>query len=128
MIKRDKFIMATAAVALIITAVLARGPLGRTRPDLAAWFSFDGAPLTFSHTYTSGRAGPFTIGGTRAEIIQRLSSHHMLAQDIPQLSKSQPEWIVSLPADGGGYVTYTIAFTADRSVSVRTFYSVFAGL
>lgn len=128
MIKRGKFILATVTVALIVTAVFTRGPLGRTRPDLAAWFSFDGAPLTFSRAYTSGRVGPFTIGDTHAEIIQRLSSQRILAQDSPQLSKSLPEWTVSLPADCGGYVTYTITFNADRAFSIRTFYSVFAGL
>jgi hypothetical protein len=126
--KRGKLIWVTATVALIVTAVLARGPLGRTRPDLAAWLSFDDGPLTFSRAYTSGRVGPFTIGDTHAAVVERLSSQHVLAQDVPQLSKNRSEWTVSLPASAGAYVTYTIAFTADRAVSIRTFYSVFSGL
>lgn len=84
--------------------------------------------MTFSRAYTTGEVGPFANGDTHAEIIQQLSSQHMLAQDKPQLSKSRPKWTVSLPADSVGYVIYTIDFTADRVTSIRTFYSVFAGL
>ncbi len=128
MTKRGKLIWATAILALIVTAVFVPGPFGRTRPDLAVWFSFDEGPLTFSRSYASGTVGPFTIGDTRVAAIDRLSSQHLLAQDMPQLWKARPEWTLSLPAASGGYVTYTIAFTADRVTSVRAFYSVFSGL
>ncbi len=126
--RRGKLIWATAAAALIVAGVLVRGPVGRTRPDLMAWLSFDDGPLTFSRSYRSGNVGPFKVGDTHAATIDRLSSQHVLAQDMPQLWEEQPIWKLSLPAASGGYVTYTIKFAADRVVSVRAFYSVFAGL
>jgi hypothetical protein len=126
--RRSKAIWAIATVALIVAGVLARGPIGRTRPDLVAWFSFDDGPLTFSLNYRSGSVGRFKVGDTHAATIDRLSSQHVLAQDMPQLGEKQPVWKLSLPAASGGYVTYTIMFAADRITSVRVFYSVFAGL
>lgn len=125
---RRKLIWAGATVALIVAGVLARGPVGRARPDLMAWFSFDDGPLTFSNSYRSGSVGPFKVGDTHAATIERLSSQHVLAQDMPQLWNEQPVWKLSLPAVSGGYVTYTITFSADRITSVHAFYSVFAGL
>lgn len=126
--RRCKLIWATATVALLVAGVLVRGPVGRTRPDLMAWFSFDDGPLTFDRSYWSGSVGPFRVGDTRAATINRLSSQHVLAQDMPQLWEERPVWTLSLPASRGGYVTYTITFSADRVRSVRAFYSVFAGL
>jgi hypothetical protein len=126
--RRSKLIWASATVALIVAGVLLRGPLGRTRPDLMAWFSFEDGPLTFSRSYRSGTVGPFRVGDIHAMTVDRLSSQHVLAQDMPQLWKERPEWTLSLPAASGGYVTYTITFTADRVTTVRSFYSVFAGL
>lgn len=125
--RRGKLIWVTAT-ALIAAGFLVRGPVGRTRPDLIAWLSFDGGPLTFSRSYRSGSVGPFRVGDTHAATIDRLSSQHVLAQDMPQLRREQPVWKLSLPAASGGYVTYTITFAADRITSVRAFYSVFAGL
>lgn len=126
--RRGKLIWTTATVALIVVGGLVRAPVGRTRPDLMAWFSFDDGPLTFSRSYRSGGVGPFKVGDTRAATIERLSSQHVLAEDMAQLRKEQPVWRLSLPAVCGGYVTYTITFAADRVTSVRAFYSVFAGL
>lgn len=126
--RQRKLIWATATVALIVVGVLVRGPIGRTRPDLMAWFSFDQGPLTFSRRYGSGSVGPFKVGDTHAATIDRLSSQHVLAQEMPQLWREQRVWKLSLPAVSGGYVTYTIVFAADRVTSVRAFYSVFAGL
>jgi hypothetical protein len=121
-------IWATAAIAVFSAAVLARATLGRTRPDLAVWFSFDDGPLTFSQGYASGKVGPFEIGDTRGKIIERLSEQHVLDQDVPQLSQNLPKWRVSLPTNAGGYVTYTITFTDDHATHIQTFYSLFSGL
>jgi hypothetical protein len=126
--RRGKLIWAIATMALIVAGVLVRGPIGRTRPDSMAWLSFDEGPLTFSRSYGSGSIGPFKVGDTHAATIDRLSSQHVLEQDMPQLWKEQPVWKLSLPAVSGGYVTYTVTFAADRVTSVRAFYSVFAGL
>jgi hypothetical protein len=126
--RRGKLVWATATVALIVAGMLVRGPVGRTRPDLMAWLSFDDGLLTFSRSYGSGSIGPFKVGDTHAATIDRLPLQHVLAQDMPQLSERRPVWTLSLPAPSGGYVTYTITFAADRVASVRAFYSVFAGL
>lgn len=126
--RRGKLIWATMALGLVVAVVLVRGPLGRTRPDLMALLSFDGGPLTFSRSYKSGNVGPFRVGDTRAETVNRLLSEHVLAEDMPQLRTAGAEWTLSLPAVSGGYVTYTITFNADRVTSVRAFYSLFSGL
>lgn len=128
MSRRGKLIWTGAIAALIVTGILVRSPLGRTRPDLAAWFSFDDGPLAFSHKYTSGRVGPFTVGDTSAATIDRLSSQHLLAEDIPQIQGKLPRWRLSLPARTGGYVTYTIMFAGGRITSINAYYSMFAGL
>lgn len=125
---RGTKVFVTILIALFTCALLTRQPLGRTRPDLAAWFSFDGDPLTFDCVYTAGSVGPFTVGDTRAATANRLSKVHVLAQDIPQLSDHRARWRLSLPAQGGGYSTYTITFKSDRVTSIRAFYSMFAGL
>jgi len=126
--RRGKLIWVAVTAGLVVADVLVRGPLGRTRPDVMAWFSFDGAPLTFSRRYRSGNVGPFRVGDTRAQAVSRLSSQQLLEQDIPQLRTERADWTLSLPAASGGYVTYTITFTDDRVTSVRAFYSVFSGL
>jgi hypothetical protein len=126
--RRGKLIWATMTLGFVVAVVLVRGPLGRTRPDLMALVSFDGGPLTFSRTYRSGNVGPFRVGDTRAETVNRLLTQHVLAQDMPQLQTERAEWALSLPAVSGGYVTYTITFSADRVTSVRAFYSHLSGL
>jgi hypothetical protein len=126
--RRGLIIFVTALIGTSICASLARQPVGRTRPDLAAWFSFDDGPLTFSSVYTSGSVGPFKVGDTHATTVDRLSKVDVLAQDMPQLQQQRPEWRLSLPSQGGGYSTYTVTFTGDRVTAIRSYYSIFAGL
>ncbi len=125
---RGIIIFGTILIVAITCASLARHTLGRTRPDLVAWFSFDDGPLTFARVYTSGSVGPFRVGDTRAATASRLSKVQVPAQDMPQLWRQRPQWSLSLPSRGGGYSTYTITFTDDRVMSIQAFYSVFAGL
>lgn len=128
-VKRRKIaITGTILILSFLCAALGRQPLGRSRPDLAAWFFFDDGPLTFSQAYASGSIGPFNIGDTRVATLRQLSKEHLLAQDMPQLAHKPPRWRLSLPSPSGGYSTYTITFTGDRVTAVQAFYSVFAGL
>jgi len=115
------FVMMGAGCAL-------RPSLGRSRPDLAALLSFDGGPLTFERTYSSGTVGPFSIGESRAVTRRRLSSFPLLDQDKAQLNGNRATWTAALPSKSGGYNIYTLSFRAERLASVRAFYSVFAGL
>ena len=113
----------------VVTAGCALRPsLGRSRPDLAALMSFDGDPLTFERTYSSGKVGPFTIGDSRSVTRERLSTFPLDDQEKTQLSTKESTWRVGLPAKSGGYNIYTLHFQGDRIGSVEAFYSVFAGL
>src|SRR4051794_8287994 len=105
-----------------------RPSLGRSRPDLAALLSFDGGPLTFERTYSSGNVGPFTIGENRSVTRRRLSNFPLLDQDKAQLNGNGGAWRAALPSKSGGYTIYTLTFKAERLATVKAFYSVFAGL
>ncbi len=112
-----------------VTAGCALRPsLGRSRPDLAAFLSFDDGPLTFSRTYSSGRVGPFNVEDSRSLTRQRLSGFPLLEQDEAQLSGTDAVWRISLPARSGGYTIYTLTFQGERIATVNAFYSIFAGL
>lgn len=115
-------------VLLVASGCVLRGPMGRHRPDVAAFLSFDEGPLTFSRAYSSGDVGPFTIGDSRSVTRARLSTFPLLDQDKAQLSSTAPTWTVALRARNGGYTIYTLSFEGDRIASVRAFYSLFAGL
>jgi hypothetical protein len=54
--RRRKLIWVAATTALVVGGALVRDPVGRTRPDLMAWFSFDDGLLTFSRSYRSAPA------------------------------------------------------------------------
>ena len=103
---------------------------GRSRPDIAAWFSIDEGMLwTFSKTYHDGTVGPVSVGESRQTLKARLLALGQLDEaDKSQLLDAVPEWRFGLPARSGGYTIYTINFESDRVVSVQPFYSVFAGL
>ena len=119
------------AVTLVIALPFAmRQTFGRSRPDLAAWFSFDEGTLwTFSKTYHDGTVGPVSVGESRQILKTRLLALGQLdLTDKSQLFDAAPEWRFGLPARSGGYIIYTINFESDRVVSVQPFYSVFAGL
>jgi hypothetical protein len=90
--------------------------------------SFDGGPLTFAQTYSSGVVGPFAIGDSREGTLRRLSHLPLLAQDQPQLTGKAATWTFALPAKSGGYAIYTLRFERERVASVKAFYSAFAGL
>lgn len=119
-----------AAIALTIGGGCASRPwVGRSRPDLAALLSFDdGTPLTFARTYAEGKVGPFTIGESRSATRERLSTFPLLDQDRGQLTGGASNWRIALPAKSGGYNIYTLKFAGGHVVSVRAFYSLFAGL
>lgn len=105
-----------------------RPALGRSRPDLAAYLSFDDGPLTFSRVYESGKVGPFAIGESRSVTRQHLNTFRSLEQDKAQLKAAGPDWRIAVPARSGGYVIYTLAFDGDRLATVKAFYSLLAGL
>jgi hypothetical protein len=115
------------AVAVVIVVAL-RQTLGRERPDLLAWVSFDDGPFAFAKTYKNGRVGPFDVGQTRAQAVGRLSDLSLLEEDRPQLHQNAPKWRVSLPARSGGYVTYTVRFDHERVRDVQAYYAILAGL
>jgi hypothetical protein len=113
---------------VVVSAGCALRPsLGRGRPDLAALMSFDGAPLTFDRTYTSGKVGPFTIGDSRRDTMERIAGSRPSDKDM-ELHGKPAAWSVALPAQSGGYNIYTLHFEGERLSSVKAFYSVFAGL
>ena len=114
-------------VSIVVALVALRQTLGRERPDLLAWISFDDGPLAFSKTYQSGRIGPFEVGQSRTQTLARLRSMTLLEQDRPQLQNAGP-WRISLPARSGGYVTYTVNFERGNVRDVRAYYAVLAGL
>jgi hypothetical protein len=119
-----------AGIALATVGGCASRPwIGRRRPDLAAILSFDdGIPLTFARTYTEGEVGPFTIGESRRATRERLATLPLLDQDRGQLTGEASSWSVALPAKSGGYSIYTLKFASGHVLSVRAFYSMFAGL
>lgn len=119
-----------AGIALaVVGGCASRSWVGRSRPDLAALLSFDdGTPLTFARTYAAGKVGPFTIGESLSATRARLSTFSLIDQDRGQLTGEASSWRVSLPAQSGGYNIYTLKFARGELVSVRAFYSVFAGL
>src|SRR4051794_25604428 len=87
------------AILVVTVGCALRPSVGRSRPDLAALVSFDGEPLTFARTYSSGKVGPFTIGDSRKVTRQRLSALPLLDQDKAQLGGEAPTWRVALPAE-----------------------------
>lgn len=125
---RPRWLIVGLALA-VVGGWASRPWVGRSRPDLAAFLSFDdGHPLTFAQTYTAGKVGPFTIGESRSAALKRLSTLPMLDLDAGQLTGAGSSWTVGLPAKSGGPNIYTLKFASGHVVSVRAFYSVFAGL
>ncbi len=115
-------------VGMIVGAIAVRAHYGRHRPDIAARVSFDDGPLAFAKTYHDGTVGPFRIGASRVATTHELERMALLEQDLAQLREAKPTWRISLPAKDGGYATDTLAFEDERIVSVKAYYSHFAGL
>ena len=118
-------------VVLLVTAVAGcatRHSLGRTRPDLAALLSVDDGLFGFAETYTKGAVGPFRVGDTREATIDRVENIRLFPDDQAQLQEMRQNWRLAIPAKSGGYAIYTLRFENERVVSVRAYYSVFAGL
>ena len=122
--------IATIVVLSVVTVAgcASRHSLGRSRPDLAALISVDDGLFGFAETYTTGSVGPFKIGDTRAGTIGRLERIRLFPDDRAQLQQNSPSWRLSIPARSGGHSVYTLRFANERIVSVRAYYSVFAGL
>ena len=119
-----KWVIISSLIVVSAGCVL-RPSLGRSRPDLAALLSFDGEPLTFERTYTSGNVGPFTIGDTRLVTMQRLSTEPLRDRDM-ELHGTPASWTAVLPARSGGSCLYTLNFEGERLTKVKAFYSVWA--
>ena len=126
--RRTKLIVLSVLVTAIVAGCATRHSLGRTRPDLAALLSFDDGLFGFAETYTTGTAGPFSVGDTRAETVGRLGNVRLLEDDQAELQEKSPSWRLAIPAKSGGYAIYTLTFENERVASVRAYYSVFAGL
>lgn len=122
-----KFLVVGMLIAVAV-AYAVRPTLGRTRPDLAALISFDDGLFGFAETYSAGRVGPFTVGDTRSTTVERLRRISLLEQDQAQLRTKSAVWRLALPAKSGGWAIYTLRFDDERIVSVKAYYSVFAGL
>ena len=122
-----KLLLVSVLIAAVV-AYSARPTLGRTRPDLAALISFDDGLFGFAETYTAGQVGPFDVGDTRSETVERLRSFSLLEEDQAQLRTNSAVWRLALPAKSGGWAIYTLSFDDERITSVKAYYSLFAGL
>jgi len=121
--------ISVAVLVMLITIHLGvRSAYGRDRPDLAAWVSFDDGLWAYQHTFRDGAVGPFSVGQSRDSARNKLENIRLFDHDRQQVAEPSGDWRIALPAQSGGYVIYAIQFDANRIVSIRPYYSVFAGL
>ena len=125
---RIKAVLVGVLVAVLTTHFGIRSAFGRHRPDLTAWVSFDDGLWAYQHTFRDGSVGPLTVGQSRSSARKKLENLHLFDHDRRQIAKPAGDWRIASPAGSGGYVIYTVQFDADRVASVKSYYSVFAGL
>ncbi len=124
--------------------------VGRSRADIAALFSIDDGLFGFSQEYSTGTVGPFTINQSKRSAIDALSTQRSpfilpmaapeyrtrfyltensrVSQDMRQYLRGQDEWSVAITSENGGHISYSVKFSDQRIKSVRSYYSIFAGL
>lgn len=128
MSKRTVIISVAVLLGLVTGHLGVRSAFGRHRPDLAAWMSFDDGLWAYEHTYRKGAVGPFIVGQSRNDAQKQLAGEYLFDDDRQQVAEASGDWRIARPAQSGGYVIYTVQFSADRVASVKSYYSVFAGL
>ena len=125
---QTKAIFVGVLVAVVTTHFGIRSAFGRDRPDLAAWVSFDDGLWAYQQTFCDGSVGPLTVGQSRSSARKKLENLRFFDQDRRQIAELAGDWRIASPAGSGGYVIYTVQFDADRVASIKSYYSVFAGL
>lgn len=128
MLLRNLAVLAGVTVVLVTVHLGVRSTFGRSRPDLAAWVSFDDGLWAYQRTFSDGPVGPLTVGQSREEARSQLETLTLFDDDRQTIAEPEGDWRIALPAQSGGYVIYTVQFEADRVVSIKPYYAVFAGL
>ena len=124
----------SVAVFFMIPAILffahfgVRAAFDRTRPDIAAWVSFDDGLWSFEKTFEYGPVGPFEVGQSREDARRQLENVNLFENDRSQIGSETGDWRIALPAQGGGYGIYTVQFDGNHIASIKTYYAVLAGL